>query len=429
MDGFDEPSTPDELDRVGVLKVGPRSARNVLVLNPGTSAGAAYFRPLAEDIVRLTRGRWQVWSVERRENLLEDQSMADRAKRGEVTTQQLNDYYLGWLSNPDITEHFRLIPDEEVAYARNWGMNVEIEDLHVVVQAAAGRGRRVVLGGHSLGGSITTAYATWDFDGQPGAAALDGLVFIDGGSGPTPVAPEQAQQSLDGLQASSPWFSFGGLPSPFSGLFGTGGGLVTLMDPDGPSIGQTSPLLPAELKPPVPATNAAQFGYSLDTETSPAGLWAAQAHLGRLAASGEPRPWDQAGEITPLERYATMFSGFGLTGIDGLAWYHPARLSIDSGAVGAGNANPAQEILDVHAIHGDDLGSDMLIYAFGAFGGQFILDNAQALADQSGIPAGNLTLIDGQQGYAHNDPAGASPDNDFLENLVPFLGKVTRQRR
>lgn len=168
MDGFDEPSTPDELDRVGVLKVGPRSARNVLVLNPGTSAGAAYFRPLAEDIVRQTRGRWQVWSVERRENLLEDQSMADRAKRGEVTTQQLNDYYLGWLSNPDITEHFRLIPDEEVAYARNWGMNVEIEDLHVVVQAAAGRGRRVVLGGHSLGGSITTAYATWDFDGQPG---------------------------------------------------------------------------------------------------------------------------------------------------------------------------------------------------------------------------------------------------------------------
>jgi hypothetical protein len=179
----------------------------------------------------------------------------------------------------------------------------------------------------------------------------------------------------------------------------------------------------------VPATNTAQFGYSLDTETSPAGLWAAQAHLGRLAASGEPRGWDPAGEITPIDRYATMFSGYGLTGIDGLAWYHPARLSIDSGAVGAGNANPAQEILDVHAIHGDDLGSDMLIYAFGAFGGQLMLDNAQALADQSGIPAGNLTLINGQEGYAHNDPAGASPDNDFLENLIPFLGKVTRHHR
>ena len=37
--------------------------------------------------------------------------------------------------------------------------------------AAAQRGgRKVVLGGHSLGGSITTAYATWDFGGRPGAA-------------------------------------------------------------------------------------------------------------------------------------------------------------------------------------------------------------------------------------------------------------------
>src|SRR5918997_1724363 len=82
MDGFDDPATPDEMDRVGVLQVGPRSARNVLVLNPGTSAGAGYFRPLAEDIVRQTRGRWQVWSVERREDQPEDQAMGGRDKRG-----------------------------------------------------------------------------------------------------------------------------------------------------------------------------------------------------------------------------------------------------------------------------------------------------------------------------------------------------------
>jgi len=44
----------------------------VLVLVPGTSAGAAYFEPLAKTIVRHSKG-WQVWSVERRENLLEDQ--------------------------------------------------------------------------------------------------------------------------------------------------------------------------------------------------------------------------------------------------------------------------------------------------------------------------------------------------------------------
>ncbi len=47
LDGFRAPGTPARLNRVGVLEIGPRSARNVLVLSPGTSAGAAYFAPVA----------------------------------------------------------------------------------------------------------------------------------------------------------------------------------------------------------------------------------------------------------------------------------------------------------------------------------------------------------------------------------------------
>src|SRR4030095_11909720 len=133
--------------------------------------------------------------------------------------------------------------------------------------------------------------------------------------------------------------------------------------------------VPATRKPPIRVTNLAQYGYALDTETSPPSLIAAQAHLGRLAASGDPRGWDQAGETTPIQRYADMFSGTGLKGLDGTAWYHPLRLTIDSGAVAAGNANPAQSILDVRAIHGRDLPRDLRIYAFGtALGGQRVLD-------------------------------------------------------
>jgi hypothetical protein len=64
------------------------------------------------------------------------------------------------------------------------------------------------------------------------------------------------------------------------------------------------------------------------------------------------------------------------------------------------------------------------IYAFGALGGQGVLDSATALANQSGIPASNLTLVNRQGIYAHNDPSAASPNNDFLANLLPFLGKV-----
>ena len=47
MQGFDAVSTPARFDKVGVLKIGPPSAKHVLVLTPGTSAGAAYFAPLA----------------------------------------------------------------------------------------------------------------------------------------------------------------------------------------------------------------------------------------------------------------------------------------------------------------------------------------------------------------------------------------------
>ena len=71
----------------------------------------------------------------------------------------------------------------------------------------------MVLGGHSLGGSITTAYATWDFDGEPGAKDLSGLVYIDGGSDPVPITPEQATQAVQTLQTSSPWLAFGGIPA------------------------------------------------------------------------------------------------------------------------------------------------------------------------------------------------------------------------
>jgi hypothetical protein len=285
----------------------------------------------------------------------------------------------------------------------------------------------VVLGGHSLGGSITTAYATWDFKGKPGAKKLRGLVFIDGASGPTPITVEQATAGLQSLANGTPWLSFGGIPAPFAGLFNATGALGVFLDPDGPSIGQAWPLLPANLKPPVPATNLAQYGYALDTETSPPGLIAAQAHLGHLAASGDPRGWDQAGEITPILRYAEMFSGKGLQSLDGTAWYHPQRLTLDSGAVAAGNANPAQAILDVRATHGHDLSPKLKIYAFGAaLGGQRVLDAATNLAAQSGIPSSNLTLIDRHETYAHNDPNSAFPNNAFLDGLLPFLQGLER---
>src|SRR4029079_4755532 len=131
--------------------------------------------------------------------LLEDQSMLDKGKAKTATPKQVFDYYLGYLGDPSVTTHFQNIPNASVEYAKQWGMNTEIQDLRRVVLEAKKLGGKVVVGGHSLGGTITSAYATWDSGGGAGARGLAGLVFIDGGSGPTAMTASDAQQRLTDL--------------------------------------------------------------------------------------------------------------------------------------------------------------------------------------------------------------------------------------
>jgi pimeloyl-ACP methyl ester carboxylesterase len=428
MAGFAAPGTPAKYDKVGVIKVGSISAKNVLVLEPGTSAGSAYFVPLAKWIVSRAPG-WQVWSVERRENLLEDQSELTLFKQHKVSATQLYDYYLGFLKNSAIKHHFKIISDSTVKFAKQWGMNVAVEDLHRVITAAKKLGGKVVLGGHSLGGSVVTAYATWNFGGHAGADDLAGLVYIDGGSGPATISAATATQQLRAFDAPkiSPWLTFGGIPAPYTGLYNGTGSAAALLDPNAPSLGQTSGLLPVSIVPKVRASNVGQYGYALNVATSPPSLIAAQAHLGRgLTTTGALRGWDGTGALTPIIRYETMFSGAGMNNVDGTEWYFPQRLTDDTQVVDNGNANPAQTVLGVKATMGHDLPQNLLIYAFGArLGGAAVLNGARQLAAQSHIPAGNLTLLNRQSTYAHNDPAGAYPNNDFFNLLIPFLAKVS----
>ncbi|HEX3564451.1 MAG TPA: alpha/beta hydrolase, partial [Acidimicrobiales bacterium] len=427
MPGFEAPGTPAKYNKVGVLKVGPSTAKNVLVLEPGTSAGSAYFVPLAKWIVAKTPG-WQVWSVERRENLLEDQSELNLFKQGKASPSQLFNYYLGYLKDSSVTHHMQSIPNATVAFAKQWGMNVAVQDLHTVIGQATKLGGKVVLGGHSLGGSVVTAYATWDFNGRAGADDLAGLVYIDGGSTPSPVSVQTATQDLQSLDApgASPWLAFGGISAPYAGIFNATGSAGALLDPSAPSLGQTSGLLPTDIVPPVRVTNVGQYGYALNAATSPQSLLAAQGHLGTgLATQGTVHGWNGTGALTPITRFATMFSGYPMQNVDGTEWYFPQRLTDDTGAVANGNANPAQSVLDVDATMGHNLPKTLLIYAFGArLGGASVPADAQLLAQQSGIPQSNLTLANYQSTYSHNDPAGAYPNNAFFNRLIPFLGKA-----
>ena len=151
MKGATAPNTPKSLDKVGVIKIGNKKAKNVLVIEPGTSGGGAYFAPLAKWLNELAP-EWQVWAVERRENLLEEQKVADKYKEGKISGKEFFDWYLGWLEG-GITKHYkRVTPSEaEKDGATEWGMAVAVEDLHVVIEAAKKLGGKVVLAGHSLG--------------------------------------------------------------------------------------------------------------------------------------------------------------------------------------------------------------------------------------------------------------------------------------
>lgn len=410
---------PAASDRVSVLEQGPSSAKKVLVLMPGTSAGAAYFKPVADAMLAKLPG-WQIWSVDRRETTLKDESVLKQARLGKASGQRLFDYYLGWIANPDApADHFQPV---EAPYAKDWGMRTTVNDLHRVIAAARKGGRKVVLGGHSLGGTITTAYATWDFAGRAGAKDLAGLVYIDGGSGGrAAVTPAEASKQVSDI-AKQPFLDLTGLGLPWSaGVFNAVGSTLALREPDAPSLLQAWKYLPAELKPPVRATNEAAYGYALDNQTGPKSLALVQAHLGQLAASGDPRGFADGG-LAPVSRIATVFSG--LIGRDGSSWYHPRRLSLDGSAVNDGLRTPAQRTLGLRTTHGREV--KLPIYAFAtSLGNKRVLDAARTLARQSRVPAREVTLVDRSRTYSHIDPLSASPQrNDFLKTVVPFLRKV-----
>jgi hypothetical protein len=182
------------------------------------------------------------------------------------------------------------------------------------------------------------------------------------------------------------------------------------------------------VKPSVPVTNEAQYGYALNAATSPMSLLAAQAHLGTGVSSRTIHgyhTWDGSGALTPITRYAAMFAGAGILNANGTEWYFPQRLADDTGAVGNGLGNPAQTILDVQATMGRHLPHRLRIYAFAtALGGRGVLLDAQALAAQSHIPARHLVLVDRETTYSHNDPNGAYPHNAFFSHLIPFLDRI-----
>ncbi|MEU6353892.1 alpha/beta fold hydrolase [Streptomyces sp. NPDC047072] len=402
---------PAGSDRVHVLKVGPDSARTVLLLVPGMFGAANDFRLLARDLVARLPGV-QVWAFDRRE-----ENLADRT--GFATADPVA-YYLDG--------HYRSLDPADAAFAGRWGLARTLSDLRAVVRAAAcGGRRRVVLGGHSWGATTAMAYAAWDFDGSPGFRDLAGLLVVDGGvrgaldgtGAPVQDSPEQVRERLAAVDAGAVFdmtLSAVGLGdrAESTQIWYQLAGWYAHRDPDGRSVLQ--PRMPDALRPPVPVTNAGALGTLVDAGYG----WPndISVHSGHLADSGDLRGWVDTG-ITPISRVATAYAGGPAPAV--WEWYWPARLSIDLDVADAYADTDLTRSLGLRLFH--SAGLDVPLFVFQTSYAKGTIESAaREVVANSRIPYATYETDDGMN---HLDPLfAAAGQNTLTRTLVPFMDRL-----
>ncbi len=388
-------------DRVFVYQVGDRRARTVLVLVPGFLGGAGTIAPVARDLAALLP-QTQVWVVDRREQALEDQRGFARR-----SADAAFDYYFGG--------RYRRVRGLDVPYVSEWGLGVQLADLRRVVLAARAGGRRVVLGGHSLGASTALAYAAWDFDGHPGYRDIAGLVLIDGGLLGTfdSADAQRARRELDEIRRGQPFEDVLGLGVPeLAGIFVETAGLYAVQAPNAPA--KLQPLVPPAFRPPFTVTNEALVGYAFDRDTSPPGFEFIRVRAGSLAASGDPRRW-VSGERTPIQRLARAMAALKP---DFIEWYFPRRLRLDVDAANDLRMTEAAKVLRLRLRWARAVNVPLYAYQTDLTGGR-VLRGARRFVKLSRVK--HAVLVDDPQA-SHLDPVVGDPrSNRFLKTVVPFL--------
>jgi hypothetical protein len=421
--------TPARYDKVEVRRFGSPSAGNVLVLVPGTLAGAADFDIVGPYLARHVPNL-QVWAEMRREGALQTQTkVLEQALHGKTSIRHAFNYYLGFLSNAAVKSHYHQLDPAKYSYVDQWGLATAMGDLHrVVLRARDGGKRSVILGGHSLGGAEAAIYPAWDFNGRGGYRDIKGIIGIDGdepmaatksASGAPPIkTATQANAALATLATNGPFADLLGLGLPWiTGAFAQVGALAADKLPNGPSILRSFGLLPPDLRTPVAATNLASIGYDFDAKTGPKSLALIQVHSGHLAKKGSPRGWVNDGP-TPAQNLAFAFAQEPLGPVD---WYYPERLAIDTQAASSLTQTAAAKVLGLRLTHLRQVDIPMYVIQTSLGGtNNAVVRAARAYKRDSKIPS--LMVVNRASTYSHLDPLLATPArNAFLETIVPWL--------
>lgn len=253
----------------------------ILVHIPGVVAGSNSFRFVASEIIRLSGGRFEVWAMDRRSNLLED-VMPMIAAENANTVAASQAAIAAYLGNPaGAGGYINANPiAPSIRFMAEWGLDVALRDVRTVVDQARTITANVFLSGHSLGAVLAQTFAAYNFGDVAGFQLLKGMIILDGTAAPGApgVNPLSDEAYLDG--GDGPAGEVVGvnqlrnptepghapfLVDPFNPLLFQLveiGSQLALVDPDGPSVLRevVSALVP------VPATNAAAIGMNIDDE-------------------------------------------------------------------------------------------------------------------------------------------------------------------
>ncbi|HJL15552.1 MAG TPA: hypothetical protein RMH99_07855 [Sandaracinaceae bacterium LLY-WYZ-13_1] len=380
VDGFEAPpnpetgdATPAELQRFQVVRFSGADTpevRAVVVAMPGIFGGAGSFEHLARHLVRRSIDAGEpieVWAVDRRSNLLEDLRGADAAEAMEAPDLARGYYFRGETVGGEGFDGF--VEQADVPFMSEWGLATHLEDLRGLVERvpATERRARVFLMGHSLGASMTEAFAAWRFGETRGAELLAGLVLVDGAASTDPITETEYLEGTSGGIMSVPGLSSIRTNSRFLALPLLGVEVypraeIAAMDAlYAPEVVQDDRgrdmvlgalmSLPAQRIPPM--TNAAGFGWAFDDASN--GLSFAAVSMGqptggpvedyeslfgatlqRPSDSSATYAWIDAPDADPPE--LTPVANLAHSWIDGRTnfaeWYFPVRLTLDLSAVG-----------------------------------------------------------------------------------------------
>jgi hypothetical protein len=200
------PSHPAACDKLNFLRVrhvngpvNPSDADRILIAQPGILEGASAFYNVAANLVTRAyneKGKFvEFWAIDRRSNCLEDMNGL-RLARETGNLHDLVDYY--YRNKPYKGQYFQgyIKPlSDDAKWLVEMGMEQTLNDWNQIITRGipdqSVRQQKVYIGGHSLGGFLTGAYACADFDGNPttladagynqaaGYFALDSLITSD----------------------------------------------------------------------------------------------------------------------------------------------------------------------------------------------------------------------------------------------------------